>query len=139
MQSLAFARPPRPVTLRGAHPSWRATLRRVRELGRLALTALVLAFGLGGVSALTAAAPASAAELARPAVVTSRVAELRPGSGPAAELRTEPAAPHARPAPDSTRRPATAPAATATRVVPVDRPAVDPTGGTVVRRGPPRR
>ncbi|WP_405114206.1 hypothetical protein OG559_08935 [Micromonospora sp. NBC_01405] len=136
MQSLAFARPSRPVTLRGAHPSWRATLRRIRELGRLALTALVLAFGLGGVSALTAAAPA--AELARPAVVTSRVAELRPGSGPAAELRTELAAPHARPAPDSPRRPATAPAATATRVVPVDRPAVDPSGGTVVRRGPPR-
>ncbi|MER5702478.1 hypothetical protein ABT023_11085 [Micromonospora sp. NPDC002296] len=136
MQSPAFARPSRPVTLRGAHPSWRATLRRIRELGRLALTALVLAFGLGGVSALTAAAPAS--ELARPAVVTSRVAELRPGSGPAAELRTEPAAPHARPAPDSDRRSATATAATATATVPVDRPAVDPTGGTVVRRGPPR-
>ncbi|NBE82872.1 hypothetical protein [Micromonospora rubida] len=135
MQSLAFARPSRPVTLRGAHPSWQAKLRRIRELGRLALTALVLTFGLGGVSALTAAAPAFAAELARPAVVTSRVAELRTGPGPAVELRTEPAA---RPAPDDARRSATAPAATATATVPVNRPAVDPTGGTVVRRGPPR-
>ncbi|WP_405102854.1 hypothetical protein [Micromonospora sp. NBC_01412] len=139
MQSLAFARPSRPVTLRGERPSWQATLRRIRELGRLALTALVLAVGLGGVSALTApSTAATAAGLTRPAVVTSRVAELRPGSGPAAELRAGPAA---RPALDNDRRPATAPAATATAVtaaVSVDRPAVDPALGAVVRRGPPR-
>ncbi|RGC68272.1 hypothetical protein C5N14_14355 [Micromonospora sp. MW-13] len=138
MQSVAFARPSRPVTLRGARPSRQAALRRIRDLGRLALTALVLAVGLGGASALTAAAPASAAELARPAVVTSRVAELRPGPGPAAESRARPAAPHVRPAPGNARPSATAPVSTATATGRVDRPAVDPAGGAVVRRGPPR-
>ncbi|WP_229402633.1 hypothetical protein [Micromonospora okii] len=134
MQSVAFARPARSGTPRLPRPSWQATLRRFRELGRLALTALVLAVGLGGVSAVTTT-PASAADLARPAVVTSRVDALRPGSGPAVEPHSAPAA---RPTPDDARHPAPAPAAAGAAAVPVDHPAVDPIGGTVVRRGPPR-
>ncbi|WP_320068122.1 hypothetical protein [Micromonospora sp. RTGN7] len=136
MQPAAFTRPSRPVALRGSRPQWQATLRRIRELGRLALTALVLAVGLGGGSALASAAPASAAEATSPIVVTSRVDVLRPGPGPAAALRADQSAPRAL---GGTRRPApTPPAGVGVGIVPLDRPAVDPTGGTLVRRGPPR-
>ncbi|MFC8848778.1 MULTISPECIES: hypothetical protein [unclassified Micromonospora] len=170
MQSAAFARPFRPATLRGARLPWQSrlhrsrhprqsTLRRIGELGRLALTALVLAVGVGGVAALPAPAftaapvaasvpaPASAAapvaastaaavgaRLTRPVVVASRAVSLVTGTGATAD----PVAPQARAVPGGARRPAPAPAATPAVAVPVDRPAVDPAGGAVVRRGPPR-
>ncbi|WP_157548105.1 hypothetical protein [Micromonospora sp. ATCC 39149] len=142
MQSAAFVRRSRPATLRGSRLPWQSTVRRIGELGRLALTALVLAVGLGGVSALTAAAPATASAatgLARPVVVSSRVDSLSPGPGAKTAPRTDPAAPQqARLVPADARRPAPAPAGVAVVTDPVDRPAVDPAGGTVVRRGPPR-
>jgi hypothetical protein len=180
VQSVAFARPSRPVTLRESRPPWQTTLRRIGELGRLALTALVLAVGLGGVAALTAAAPAHAdspgsaafsahadfpgstafpspagftafpapagstafpapagsVETGRPVVVAGRVGALRADSaGP----RTEPAARRAPRSPDAAPRPAAVPPAGApVDGVSLDHPAVDPTTGAVVRRGPPR-
>ncbi|MFI2665612.1 hypothetical protein [Micromonospora carbonacea] len=137
MQSVAFARPSLPATLRGSRRSWRSTLRRIGELGRLALTTLVLAVGLGGVAALGAGAPAVAAAPAHPVVVASRVDSLGPDApaGP----RAGSAAPQARPVVGDARRPVPAPAGGPVTAAPADRPAVDPTGGGVVRRGPPRR
>lgn len=109
-------------------PVW---VSRLRDLTRLAVTALVLAAGLGGFLAVTGG-PAAAA--ARPPVVTSRVATLpaearptddrpgdeRPDDG---SLRPQPPTPA-----DAAARPV-APAAGAT-----PDPARDATG----RRGPPR-
>ncbi|MDG4816867.1 hypothetical protein O7628_15325 [Micromonospora sp. WMMD956] len=136
MQSVAFARPSLPATLRGSRRSWRSTLRHIGELGRLALTTLVLAVGLGGVAALGPGAPAVTAAPAHPVVVASRVDSLGPDApaGP----RADSAAPQARPAVGDARRPVPAPAGGPVTAAPADRPAVDPTGGGVVRRGPPR-
>ncbi|WP_433687858.1 hypothetical protein ACQP0I_03045 [Micromonospora carbonacea] len=137
MQSVAFARPSLPATLRGSRRSWRSTLRRIGELGRFALTTLVLAVGLGGVAALGPGAPAVAAAPARPVVVASRVDSLGPDApaGP----RADSAAPQtARTVVRDARRPVPAPAGGPVTAAPADRPAVDPTGGGVVRRGPPR-
>ncbi|WP_353899736.1 hypothetical protein ABUL04_26910 [Micromonospora harpali] len=139
MQSVAFARPSLPATLRGSRLSWRSRLRRIGELGRLALTTLVLAVGLGGVAALTAGPPAMASAAtgpAHPVVVASRVDSLGPAA--TAEPRTDPAAPQARPAVGDARRPVPAPVGGPAAAVPADRPAVDPAAGAVVRRGPPR-
>ncbi|MGC4804685.1 hypothetical protein [Micromonospora sp. DT233] len=145
MQSVAFARPSRRALLRESRPPWQTTLRRLGELGRLALTALVLAVGLGGVSALTTASPAVAASPApavhagasRPVVVTSRVDALRPGP---TELRAEPAARRAPRTLETALRPAVTPLTGApAESISLGRPAVDPTAGIVVRRGPPRR
>ncbi|PWU62468.1 hypothetical protein DLE60_00145, partial [Micromonospora globispora] len=73
-----------------APPIWPATLRTLRKLTRLAVTALVLVVGAGGV----AAAPDTTTAL-RPTVVTSRVAEPRPDAGVGtervADVATEPA------------------------------------------------
>lgn len=134
MQSVAFARPAQPATPRVVGRWWSARLRRIRELGRLALTALVLAVGLGGVTTLPAAAPV--ADLAHPVVVVSRVDELRPGQSPGAELPADRALPQPQPALPLPRHlePAALPAAGS-----VDRPATDPTRDTLARRGPPRR
>ncbi|WP_346536792.1 hypothetical protein [Micromonospora sp. DPT] len=115
-------------------PFRRATL---RDLTRLALTALVLAVGLGGVFAPTTG-PAAAAP-ARPAVSAARVAESpaiarRTDEQPAARSTDEqPADFLARPIPArrdaaSTDRPLAAPAAT-----------TDPVRDATGRRGPPRR
>ncbi|MFF3853800.1 hypothetical protein [Micromonospora sp. NPDC002575] len=150
MQSAAFARPSLPATLRGSRLSWRSTLRgsrlswrstlrRIGELGRLALTALVLAVGLGGVAALPAGAPAVASAAtgpAHPVVVASRVDSLGPGA--TAEPRTDSPAPQSRPVVGDARRPVPAPVGGPVAAVPADRPAVDPAAGAVVRRGPPR-
>ncbi|MFJ8686466.1 hypothetical protein [Micromonospora wenchangensis] len=114
-------------------PVW---VSRLRDLTRLAVTALVLTVGLGGFLAVTGG-PAAAA--ARPSVVTSRVttlpadarsagdrADTRPGDERPDDgsLRPQPATP----ADDAAAGPG-APAAAAT-----PDPARDATG----RRGPPR-
>ena len=72
-----------------APPIWAATLRTLRDLTRLAVTALVLVVGAGGATA------APDTTTLRPTVVTSRVAELRPGADVdterVADAPTEPA------------------------------------------------
>lgn len=105
-------------------PFRRATL---RDLTRLALTALVLAVGLGGVFAPTTG-PAAAAPI-RPAVSAARVAESPATTRPTDE---QPADFPARPIPArrdaaSTDRPLAAPATT-----------TDPVRDATGRRGPPR-
>ncbi|MEU4717942.1 hypothetical protein AB0F73_30420 [Micromonospora purpureochromogenes] len=124
-------------------PFRRATL---RDLTRLALTALVLAVGLGGVFAPTTG-PAAATPT-RPAVSAARVAESpatarptdeQPTARPTDEQPTarstdeQPTDFPARPIPArrdaaSTDRPLAAPAAT-----------TDPVRDATGRRGPPRR
>ncbi|PWR11444.1 hypothetical protein DKT68_05745 [Micromonospora acroterricola] len=100
-------------------------LRSLRELTRLAVTALVLAVGLGG--ALAATPPPASAQL-RPSAVSSRVDTLRPDALPAAEWASQPAE----------SRPATTVAVTApVTVVPEHAPADDPGRGIPLRRGPP--
>ncbi|MGC4768591.1 hypothetical protein ACLQ25_06335 [Micromonospora sp. DT44] len=117
MSSVAVVRPAR----------W-AVLRSLRELTRLAVTALVLAVGLGGALATT---PPAEAQL-RPAAVSSRVDTVRPDAAPTTE-RTS------RPAPAT---PADAVAAAPASPVLVSRehaPAGVPGRGTPTRRGPPAR
>ncbi|MEH1057301.1 hypothetical protein V6U89_19115 [Micromonospora sp. CPCC 206171] len=106
-------------------PVRRATL---RDLTRLALTALVLAVGLGGVFAPTTG-PAAAAPT-RPAVSAARVAEAPATAQPIDEQPTDfPARPiPARRDAAPTDRPLAAPAAT-----------TDPVRDATGRRGPPRR
>ena len=113
-----------------APPIWAATLRTLRELTRLAVTALVLVVGAGGV----AAAPDTTTAL-RPTVVTSRVAELRPDAG----VRTECVADV------PTERAADAAFERADRRDPASRPPIavaaalaDPSRGAIGRRGSPR-
>nr|WTA68268.1 hypothetical protein OHB51_03595 [Micromonospora sp. NBC_00855] len=122
MSSAASVRPARWVVLRS-----------LRELTRLAITALVLAVGLG--AALAATPPPAPTQL-RPSAVSSRVASVRPDAGPAIERAGQPAvAP-----PAGTHETATADTATATGLVaasPVHVPAIDPGRGTPARRGPP--
>ncbi|WP_141714951.1 hypothetical protein [Micromonospora rhizosphaerae] len=108
---------------------WAAMLRTLRKLTRLAVTALVLAVGLGAV-----ATPPTTTAL-RPAVVTSRVAELRVDRSPVSERAghapTEPVsgAPMGRTGRGELRpRPTTA--------VPVA--LADPGRDAAGRRGPPR-
>ncbi|MEU5939598.1 hypothetical protein ABZ807_10450 [Micromonospora sp. NPDC047548] len=105
-------------------------LATLRDLTRLALTALVLAVGLGGVFAATAG-PAAAGPT-RPAVAAARVAEppatVRPTDG---QLADSPARPvPARREAASTDRPLATPTPAAT---------TDPVRGATGRRGPPRR
>ncbi|MEH1166347.1 hypothetical protein V6V47_13255 [Micromonospora sp. CPCC 205539] len=116
-------------TAASARPARWAVLRSLRELTRLAVTALVLAVGLGG--ALAATSPAAPTQL-RPSAVSSRVAALRPDAAPAIEQAGEPVA--SRPvytAPDKAAGPVTA--------SPQQAPAVDLGRGTPSRRGPPTR
>lgn len=114
-------------------PVW---VSRLRDLTRLAVTALVLTVGLGGLFAATGG-PAAAA---RPPVVTSRVATLpadtRPGDDGLVDTRagherlTEE---HARPLPaGSAHEPTVRPAAR------VDVATPDPARDATGRRGPPR-
>ena len=110
-------------------PIWAATLRTLRELTRLAVTALVLVVGAGGV----AAAPVATTAL-RPTVVTSRVAELHPTAGVGTERVV-----------DAPTEPATdAAVARADRRDPASVPPIavaatlgDPGRDAVGRRGPP--
>ncbi|MEU7620526.1 hypothetical protein AB0B27_31165 [Micromonospora rifamycinica] len=116
-------------------PVW---VSRLRDLTRLAVTALVLAVGLGGLFAVATDGPAAAA--ARPPVVTSRVAALttdtrlgddrlaaaRPGSGRPAHGSTRPLSA------ESAAEPAVRPAAR------VDVATPDPARDATGRRGPPR-
>ncbi|WP_446212462.1 hypothetical protein [Micromonospora sp. IBSANI012] len=107
-------------------PFRRATL---RDLTRLALTALVLAVGLGGVFAPTTG-PAAATPT-RPAVSAARVGEAVPATAqPTDEQPADfPAGPiPARRDAASTDRPLAVPAAT-----------TDPVRDATGRRGPPRR
>ncbi|MDG4778821.1 hypothetical protein O7614_04065 [Micromonospora sp. WMMD961] len=110
-------------------PALWAALRSLRELTRLAVTALVLAVGLGG--ALAATPPPTPTPL-RPSAVSSRVATVHPDAGPATERAGQFVAPPA----DAVD------IAAAPVLVPVSQrpaPAVDPGRGTPARRGPPAR
>lgn len=107
-------------------PFWSVTLRSLRELTRLAVAALVLAVGLGGVTA----APAPAAPTLGPAVASTPVAPVDrplPRREPAAERVVDAAAP-------PTVRRAETPVASTARL---DVPARDPGRGVPTRRGPP--
>ncbi|MEU7926504.1 hypothetical protein [Micromonospora sp. NPDC049801] len=117
MSSVALVRPAR----------W-AVLRSLRELTRLAVTALVLAVGLGG--ALAATPPPAEAQL-RPTAVSSRVDTVRPDTAPTTERTSRPA-------------PATPADAVAAPAGPVlvgteHAPAGVPGRGIPPRRGPPAR
>ncbi|MFG3703476.1 hypothetical protein ACGF7U_01890 [Micromonospora sp. NPDC047670] len=110
-------------------PFWSVTLRSLRELTRLAVAALVLAVGLGGVTA----APAPATPTLGPVVASTPVAasapvdRLLPHREPAAERVADAAAP-------PTVRRAETPVAPTARP---DVPARDPGRGVPTRRGPP--
>ncbi|MFE9190715.1 hypothetical protein ACFYL6_13995 [Micromonospora sp. NPDC007208] len=119
MSSAASVRPAR----------W-AVLRSLRELTRLAVTALVLAVGLG---AALAATPPPAPTPLRPSAVSSRVASVRPDAGPAIERADQPAV--ASPAGTLDTATATGPVAAGLAHV----PGIDPGRGTPARRGPPAR
>ncbi|MEU7585689.1 hypothetical protein AB0A95_05240 [Micromonospora sp. NPDC049230] len=120
MSSAVFVRPAR----------W-AVLRSLRELTRLAITALVLAVGLGG--ALAATPPPASTQL-RPSAVSSRVASVRPDATPVTERSVaQPAA--ARP----TGQVDTAAPAGPIVQGPGHAPALDPGRGAPARRGPPTR
>ncbi|MGW4497951.1 hypothetical protein ACWENR_04930 [Micromonospora sp. NPDC004336] len=113
-------------------PFWSVTLRSLRELTRLAVAALVLAVGLGGVTA----APAPAAPTLGPVAASTRVAASTPVAAVDRPLpRREPAAerPVDAAASPAVRR-AETPVASATRL---DVPARDPGRGVPTRRGPP--
>ncbi|MGV9210952.1 hypothetical protein ACTFTM_03720 [Micromonospora sp. RB23] len=118
MSSAALVRPAR----------W-AVLRSLRELTRLAVTALVLAVGLGG--ALAATPPPAEAQL-RPSAVSSRVDAVRPEAAPTTERTSQPVP--ARP----TGGNAVAPAGPVLVGV-AHPPAGVPGRGTPPRRGPPAR
>ncbi|MCG5447125.1 hypothetical protein NIE79_005864 [Micromonospora sp. NIE79] len=105
-------------------------LRSLRDLTRLAVTALVLAVGLG---AALAATPPPASTHLQPSAVSSRVASVRPDAGPANERAGQPA--ETPPAGTLDTATATGPAASG----PVHIPAIDPGRGTPARRGPPAR
>ncbi|MET7708773.1 hypothetical protein [Micromonospora sp. NPDC005413] len=105
-------------------------LRSLRELTRLAVTALVLAVGLGG--ALAATPPPAPTQL-RPSAVSSRVATVRPDAAPATERAAQPAA--ARPVDTVDTAAPAGPVAAGQEHT----PAIDPGRGTPARRGPPTR
>ncbi|WP_410810139.1 hypothetical protein [Micromonospora sp. 067-2] len=118
MSSAAVVRPARWVVLRS-----------LRELTRLAFTALVLAVGVGG--ALAATSPPAPTQL-RPSAVSSRVDTVRPAAAAATERASQPAAP----------RPVSTVVDAATGPVPASSEratANEPGRGTPARRGPPTR
>ncbi|MET8278610.1 hypothetical protein [Micromonospora sp. NPDC005174] len=116
MSSAALVRPAR----------W-AVLRSLRELTRLAVTALVLAVGVGG--ALAATPPPAQAQL-RPSAVSSRVDAVRPGATTTTERASQPAP--TRPTDGDLTAPAGPVLAGAEHV-----PTVEPGRRTPPRRGPP--
>ncbi|WKU03896.1 hypothetical protein [Micromonospora sp. HUAS LYJ1] len=109
-------------------PVW---VSRLRDLTRLAVTALVLAAGLGGFLAVTGG-PAAAAT--RPSVVTSRVATLPADARPADDRAdTRPDDGSLRPQP-----PTPTDGAAARPVAPAAGATPDPARDATGRRGPPR-
>ncbi|MEU7983051.1 hypothetical protein AB0B63_31560 [Micromonospora sp. NPDC049081] len=121
----------RPASTR---PVW---VSRLRDLARLAVTALVLTVGLGGLFAATGG-PAAAA--AQPLVVTSRVAEL-----PADAYAGDDASTETRPGAGRTAHGPTRPLPAGSADEPTVRPAArvdvatpDPARDATGRRGPPR-
>ncbi|MFC4020867.1 hypothetical protein ACFOW4_23385 [Micromonospora sp. GCM10011542] len=108
-------------------PFRRAVLRSLRELTRLAVTALVLAVGLGG--ALAVAPPPGAATPLRPASVSSRVDSIRPEAAPRLATDAAPTRP--------TRPFVAAPAIDNATAAPDDAPRTGSGRGTPSRRGPP--
>ncbi|MET8229753.1 hypothetical protein ABZS77_03620 [Micromonospora sp. NPDC005298] len=118
MSSAASVRPAR----------W-AVLRSLRELTRLAVTALVLAVGLGG--ALAATSPPAPTQ-PRPSAVSSRVDTLRPTAAAAEQAGRPVVSPPSGTVDDLT-------AAAPVTVRPAHRPAVEPGPGVPSRRGPPTR
>lgn len=105
-------------------------LRSLRELTRLAVTALVLAVGLGG--ALAATPPEAPTQL-RPSVVSSRVESLQPDAVPATQRTGQPAA--SRPVSTVDTAAATGPVTAS----PERAPASEAGRGIPPRRGPPTR
>ncbi|MEV4197761.1 hypothetical protein [Micromonospora globbae] len=118
MLSVAFAR-----------PAWRATLRSLRELTRLAVAALALTVGLN------AATPASAPTPAAPAsTVSSRALVGSPDSAPTADrLADTDVSIH----PPTDEHSSVAPAADVVLPAAVATPAAEPGRRTPGRRGPP--
>ncbi|WP_431886692.1 hypothetical protein [Micromonospora wenchangensis] len=112
-------------------PVW---VSRLRDLTRLAVTALVLAVGLGGFLAVTGG-PAAAA--ARPSVVTSRVATL-PADARPADDRADTRPGDERSDDGSLRPQPPTPAAAARSVAPAAGATPDPARDATGRRGPPR-
>jgi hypothetical protein len=116
-------------------PFWSVTLRSLRELTRLAVAALVLAIGLGGVTAAPASSAPTLGPVAAssPAVASTPFAAIAPVDRPLP--RREPAAERVvdAAAPPTVRRAETPVASTAR----LDVPARDPGRGVPSRRGPP--
>ncbi|MEU5904027.1 hypothetical protein [Micromonospora sp. NPDC047527] len=110
------------------HPTRWVTLRSLRELTRLAFTALVLAVGLSG--ALAATPPPAPTQ---PSAVSSRVDTLRPEAAPTADHASRPIP--SRPADGIVTATAAGPVTAALRHA----PSVEPGRGTPPRRGPPTR
>ncbi|WBB65288.1 hypothetical protein [Micromonospora sp. WMMD812] len=111
----------------------RATLRSLRELTRLAVTALALAVGLGGATTGPVAPPPATVAQLQPSAVTSQADVLRPEAPPAAERLAESAASTIRPAHG---RVVAAPAG-AVATTPDAVPVAGPGHGAPGRRGPP--
>ncbi|MFF5176544.1 hypothetical protein ACFY2Q_00755 [Micromonospora sp. NPDC000316] len=110
------------------HPARWIMLRSLRELTRLAFTALVLAVGLGG--ALAATPPPAPTQ---PSAVSSRVDTLRPDAAPAADQASRPTP--SRPADGFVTATTTGPVTAALGHA----PAVELGRGAPPRRGPPTR
>jgi hypothetical protein len=112
---------------------WAATLRTLRKLARVAVTALVLVVGLNGL----AAAPAEATVLSANAAIGASTAEVRLAASDA-EATAGPLRPAlTSPAPDVPSRHVghdVAPPPAGAVVV----PAADPGRASIARRGPPR-
>ncbi|MEU4642009.1 hypothetical protein [Micromonospora sp. NPDC023814] len=109
-------------------PFWSATLRLLRELTRLAVAALVLAVGLGGVTTAPApSVPTLGPAASAPVAANAPVDRPLPRREPAAERTVDAATPPA------VRR-AENPVAS---IVRLDVPTRDPGRGVPTRRGPP--
>ncbi|MFI7577679.1 hypothetical protein [Micromonospora sp. NPDC049497] len=123
-----------------SHPLWGITLRSLRDLTRLAVTAVALAVGLGGTTATVAAPPpapvvhvasvvhvAPAVHVAAvPSVAAARVEPM--GAVPAGYVTAPPAAGPSVPTAGDLRAVATV----------TDAPADEPGRDALTRRGPPR-
>ncbi|MGN9811005.1 hypothetical protein ACTMSW_16790 [Micromonospora sp. BQ11] len=122
-----------------SHPLWGITLRSLRDLTRLAVTAVALAVGLGGTTAAVAAPPPAPVVHVAPAVHVApvpsvAVARVEPiGAAPAGYVTAPLAARPPAPASDDLRPVATVRVATGP-----DAPAGEPGRDALTRRGPPR-
>jgi hypothetical protein len=115
-----------------ARPAWRATLRSLRELTRLAVAALALTVGLN--AATLASAPTPAAVAAPASTVSSRALVGSPASAPTADrLADTDVSAH----PPTDEHSSVAPAADVVLPAAVATPAAEPGRRTPGRRGPP--